>query len=42
MPPEFARSLYKGEFGLAVLAADLEVPDEAVMPFFEPFGYSDR
>jgi hypothetical protein len=40
MPPEYPHSLYKGEFGLAVLAADLEVPDQAVMPFFEPFGYS--
>jgi serine/threonine-protein kinase len=40
MPPEYPHSLFKGEFGLAVLAADLEVPDEAVMPFFEPFGYS--
>lgn len=40
MPPEYPRSLYKGEFGLAVLAADLEVPHEAVMPFFEPFGYA--
>ncbi|MDQ3244033.1 MAG: hypothetical protein M3Q09_09915, partial [Gemmatimonadota bacterium] len=40
MPSEHQHSLYKGEFGLAVLAADLEAPDEAVMPFFEPFGYS--
>lgn len=39
MPPDYPRSLYKGEFGLAVLAADLEAPNEAVMPFFEPFGY---
>lgn len=36
---EYPHSLYKGEFGLAVLAADLEDPDEATMPFFEPMGY---
>ncbi len=41
MPPDYPRSLFKGEFGLAVLAADLEVPDQAVMPFVEPFGYLD-
>jgi hypothetical protein len=28
-------SLYKGTVGVAVLAADLERPDEAAMPFFE-------
>ncbi len=39
MPPEYPHSLYKGEFGLAVLAADLEQPDQAVMPFFEAMGY---
>lgn len=39
VPPEYPYSLYKGEFGLAVLAADLEQPDEATMPFFEPMGY---
>jgi eukaryotic-like serine/threonine-protein kinase len=38
-PKEYPHSLYKGEFGLAVLAADLEQPDEASMPFFEPMGY---
>jgi len=37
--PEYSHSLYKGEFGLAVLAADLEEPDDATMPFFEPLGY---
>ena len=36
---EYPHSLYKGEFGLAVLAADLEQPNEATMPFFEPIGY---
>ena len=36
---EYPHSLYKGEFGLAVLAADLEDPNEATMPFFEPMGY---
>jgi serine/threonine-protein kinase len=38
-PPEYSHSLYKGTFGLAVLAADLEEPDDATMPFFEPLGY---
>jgi serine/threonine protein kinase len=38
-PKEYPHSLYKGEFGLAVLTADLEQPDEATMPFFEPMGY---
>jgi serine/threonine-protein kinase len=36
---EYAHSLYKGEFGLAVLAADLQAPEDATMPFFEPVGY---
>ena len=39
IPEEYRHSLYKGEFGLAVLAADLEEPNEATMPFFEPMGY---
>ena len=39
IPAEYPHSLYKGEFGLAVLAADLEQPDQAMMPFFEPMGY---
>jgi serine/threonine-protein kinase len=38
-PKDYPHSLYKGEFGLAVLAADLERPNEATMPFFEPMGY---
>ena len=38
-PKEYPHSLYKGEFGLAVLAADLDQPDEATMPLFEPMGY---
>jgi serine/threonine-protein kinase len=38
---EYPHSLYKGEFGLAVLAADLEEPNEATMPFFEPMGYGN-
>ena len=36
---EYPHSLYKGKFGLAVLAVDLEQPSEARMPFFEPMGY---
>ena len=39
IPKEYRHSLYKGEFGLAVLAAELEQPNEARMPFFEPMGY---
>ena len=41
-PTEYAHSLYKGEFGLTVLAADLERPDESAMPFFETLGYRSR
>jgi serine/threonine-protein kinase len=36
---EHPHALYKGELGLAVLAADLEQPGESAMPFFEPLGY---
>jgi serine/threonine protein kinase len=36
---EYPHSLYKGGFGLAVLAADLDAPDEAIMPCFQPVGY---
>lgn len=36
MPPEYPHSLFKGHMGLAVLAADLERPEAARMPFFEP------
>ena len=32
-------SLWKGDMGLAALAADLERPEQAAMPFFEPMGY---
>jgi len=38
-PAEYPHSLWKGSFGLAVLAADLEQPDESAMPLFEPVGY---
>ncbi len=31
-----AESLYKGELGVAILAAELERPEMASMPFFEP------
>ncbi len=37
----YAHSLYKGRFGLAVLAAEFEHPDEARTPFFEPPGFAD-
>ncbi|HSG41133.1 MAG TPA: lanthionine synthetase LanC family protein [Thermoanaerobaculia bacterium] len=33
-------SLYKGEMGIAVLAADLPRPEAAAMPFFEEEGWS--
>ncbi len=36
---DYPHSLYKGDFGLAVLAADLERPEESAMPFFEVAGY---
>jgi len=36
---DYLHSLYKGGFGLAVLAADLEQPEEAAMPLFQPAGY---
>jgi serine/threonine-protein kinase len=36
---DYAHSLYKGKFGLAVLAAELQHPEEAATPFFEPMGY---
>ncbi|MEP6618676.1 MAG: lanthionine synthetase LanC family protein [bacterium] len=41
-PPDKAHCLWKGDFGLAVLAADLEHPHDARMPFFEPVGWSGR
>ena len=34
--------LYKGEIGVAVLAADLCRPEEACMPFFEAEGWQIR
>jgi serine/threonine-protein kinase len=37
--PDLARSLYKGDAGLAVLAADLERPEVASMPMFEEEGW---
>jgi serine/threonine-protein kinase len=39
MAPE---SLYKGEMGVAVLAAELSAPEAACMPFFEPEGWPAR
>ncbi|HEY6971562.1 MAG TPA: lanthionine synthetase LanC family protein [Candidatus Angelobacter sp.] len=35
-------SLYKGEMGVALLAAELSAPQTACMPFFEPEGWSKR
>jgi serine/threonine-protein kinase len=32
-------ALYKGALGLALLAADVERPETARMPLFEPYGY---
>jgi serine/threonine-protein kinase len=37
-PPD---SLYKGELGVAVLAADLARPEAAAMPFFEEEGWTE-
>ena len=37
--PEHPHSLYKGELGIVILAADLEEPEWGRMPFFEPAGY---
>jgi serine/threonine-protein kinase len=41
-PPAPAHSLYKGDVGIAVLAADLESPDSACMPFFGSEGWGLR
>ena len=38
---EHPHSLYKGVFGVAILAADLEDPEWGRMPFFEPAGYRE-
>ncbi len=35
-------SLYKGEMGVAVLAAELSAPQTACMPFFEPEGWPSK
>ena len=35
-------SLYKGEMGVALLAAEVSVPQMASMPFFEPEGWGPR
>jgi serine/threonine-protein kinase len=37
-----AESLYKGELGVALLAAELEKPESAVMPLFERERVEDR
>ncbi|HEV2843223.1 MAG TPA: lanthionine synthetase LanC family protein, partial [Thermoanaerobaculia bacterium] len=39
-PSDPPHSLYKGELGVAVLAADLARPEAAAMPFFEEEGWS--
>ena len=39
---ERAHSLYRGTLGVAVLAAELETPEEASMPFFGEEGWSPR
>lgn len=38
-PSDPPHSLYKGELGMAALAADLARPEAAVMPFFEEEGW---
>jgi serine/threonine-protein kinase len=35
-------SLYKGEVGVALLAADLDAPEHACMPLFEAEGWPSR
>jgi serine/threonine-protein kinase len=35
-------SLFKGEAGVALLAADLQSPDRARFPFYEPEGFPPR
>ena len=35
-------SLYKGLLGVSLLAAEIEVPTQARMPFFEPEGWPKR
>jgi eukaryotic-like serine/threonine-protein kinase len=35
-------SLYKGEVGVALLAADLEAPEHACMPLFASEGWPPR
>jgi len=37
-----AESLYKGELGVAVLAAELEKPESAAMPLFERENVEER
>ncbi len=39
---DYPHSLWKGELGLAVLAAGLERPEAARMPMFEPLGYGGK
>ena len=36
---ELGHSLYKGELGVALLAADLDHPEQACMPFFGDEGW---
>jgi serine/threonine-protein kinase len=38
----FAMSLFKGDVGLAVLAADLAAPEAACLPLFEEEGWPSR
>ena len=37
--PEYASSLYKGDVGIAILAAEIATPDDACMPFFGREGW---
>ena len=37
--PHRPNSLYKGEIGVALLAADIEKPEQSCMPFFESEGW---
>jgi serine/threonine-protein kinase len=39
---DFSHSLYKGDVGVAVLAADLLRPEAASMPFLEEEGWPSK
>jgi serine/threonine-protein kinase len=42
IPPNRLNSLFHGDIGIAMLAADLELPEFACMPFFEDEHWRTR